>query len=75
MSCTSTFKIVEQPTDYSTVIKKGRVTGVIFKENGNCFLCLQDKQRFTPTIDDIQKAEQILEENLEKVNKSRIEPS
>lgn len=71
-SCSSTFKIVEQPTEYSTVIKKGHLTGVIFKENGGCFLYLQDKERFTPTIDDIQKAERILKENLAKVNELRI---
>ncbi|MBG25668.1 MULTISPECIES: hypothetical protein [Flavobacteriaceae] len=71
VSCSSTFKIVEQPTEYSTVIEKGRITGVIFKENGACFLCLQDKERFTPTIDDIQKTERILEQNLKEANKSR----
>jgi hypothetical protein len=72
VSCSSTFKIVEQPTEYSTVIEKGRITGVIFKENGACFLCLQDKKRFTPTIDDIQKTERILEQNLKEANKSRM---
>lgn len=72
MSCVSTFKIVEHPTEYSTVIKKGSVTGVMFKENGNCFMCLQDKERYTPTIDEIQKAERILIENLEKANESRM---
>ena len=69
VSCKSTFKIVEQPTDYSTVIEKGRVTGVLFKEIGDCFLCLQDKERFTPTIDEIEKAEQILKQKLETVNR------
>ena len=64
--------MIEQPTDYSTVIEKGRVTGVVFKENGNCFLCLQDKERFTPTIDDIEKAERILKKNLKAVNESRM---
>jgi hypothetical protein len=48
------------------------VTGVIFKEDGECFMCLQDKERFTPTIDDIQKAERILKDNLEKANESRM---
>ncbi len=46
------------------VIERGRVIGVIFKEEADCFLCLQDKERFTPTIEDIQKAELILKENL-----------
>ena len=72
VSCSSTYKIVEQPTEYSTIIEKGRVTGVIFKENGDCFLCLQEKERFTPTIDDIQTAERILKENLAKANESRM---
>ncbi|WP_308993998.1 hypothetical protein QLS71_015275 [Mariniflexile litorale] len=72
VSCSSTFKIVEQPTDYSSVIKKGHITGVIFKENGNCFLCLQDKERFTPTIAEIEKAEQILKKKLKTVNSQRM---
>ena len=72
VSCKSTFKIVEQPTEYSTVIEKGRITGVIFKENSNCFLCLQARERFTPTIDEIEKAEQILKQKLEKVNSQKI---
>lgn len=72
MSCKTTFKIVENPTDYSTVIKKGRVTGVVFKENATCFLCLQDKKRFTPTIEEIEKAELILKRNLKTINQKRI---
>ncbi|MFC0878936.1 hypothetical protein ACE01N_20245 [Saccharicrinis sp. FJH2] len=72
MSCRSTFELIEQPTDYSTVIEKGRVKGVIFKENATCFMCLIDKQRFTPTINDIEKAEQILKKNLKTINKQRI---
>ena len=72
VSCSSTFKIVEEPTNYSSVIEKGRVTGVIFKENGDCFLCLQDKERFTPTIAEIEKAEQILKKKLKTVNGQRM---
>lgn len=72
MSCKSTYKIIEKPTDYSTVIKKGRVTGVLFKENGTCFLCLQDKKRFTPTIEEIEKAELILKKNLKCINQTRV---
>ena len=72
VSCKSTFKIVENPTDYSTVIKKGRVTGVVFQENATCFLCLQDKKRFTPTIEEIEKAEVILKNNLKTINQTRV---
>ena len=72
MSCKMAFIIVENPTDYSTVIRKGRVRGVIFRENGTCFMCLQDIKRFTPTISDIEKAERILKENLESLNESRM---
>ncbi|CAM4356552.1 hypothetical protein [Gillisia limnaea] len=72
VSCKPTFETVEKPTDYSTVIEKGRVTGVIFSENGICFLCLGDKERFTPTIDDIEKAENILKRNLQTINNQLI---
>lgn len=72
MSCKSTFEIVENPTDYSTIIKKGRVTAVIFKENATCFLCLQDKNRFTPTIEEIEKAEFILKNKLKTHNQTRL---
>ena len=72
VSCKSSFKIVEQPTRYSTVIKKGRVTGVIFKGNGDSFLRIEDKERFTPTIAEIEKAEQILKMKLETVNEQRM---
>jgi hypothetical protein len=72
VSCQSTYRVVEQPTDYSTVVEKGRRTGVIFAENGDCFMCLQDKVRFTPTIEDIEKSEEILKENLKVMNQSRM---
>src|SRR5690606_33074171 len=72
LSCSTAYKVVEQPTDYSSVIEKGRVTGVIFKENAACFMCLQDTQRLTPTVEDIEKDENILRENLKTVNQSRM---
>lgn len=72
LSCKSTFEIVEKPTDYSIVIEKGRVRGVVFSKDGSCFLCLQDKERFTPTIDQIEKAEAILKQNLEQANSQLI---
>ena len=72
VSCSSKLKVVEQPTQFSTVVKKGRVKGVIFKENGGCFMCLQDEKRFSPTIDDIQKAELIIKKNLRQVNESKL---
>ena len=69
VSCKPTFSVVEQATDYSTVIKRGRVTGVIFDENGDCFMCLQDKKRFTPSIADIEKTEQVIRNNIEQFSK------
>ena len=73
MSCKSTFKIVEKPTDYSIVIEKGRLTGVVFSKDGSCFLCrLEDNKRFTPTIDQIEKAETILSKNLQRTNNPLI---
>jgi len=72
VSCKPTFEVIENPTEYSTVIEKGRVTGVIFSEDGLCFLCLENEERFTPTVDDIEKAEDILKQKLETINSQRI---
>ena len=72
VSCKPTFETVEKPTDYSTVIEKGRITGVIFSKSGLCFLCLENKERFTPTIDDIEKSENILNQNLKTKNSQLI---
>lgn len=66
--CSSAYRVVEQPTPYSTVIEKGRITAVIFDETGDCFMCLQNEERFTPTLEDIATAERILSENIKSAN-------
>lgn len=67
-SCSSTFKVVEAPTEYTTVVEKGRTTGIIFSEDYLCFVCFDDRERFTPTLADINTAERILNEQLESLN-------
>ena len=67
-SCKSSFEVTERPTDYSTVIKNKHFEGVIFSENADCFLCLLDKKRFSPTLQDISKAEEILKQKLKAEN-------
>jgi hypothetical protein len=68
-ACNSTFLIVEKPTDYSTVVKCGKIKGVIFQENVDCFF-FHNEKRFSPTIDDIQIAEKILKEKIKIANSS-----
>ena len=68
MSCKTSFKVVENPTNYSTVIKKGNLIGVIFSSNSTCFLCDSYKNRFTPTLEEIEKAENIITEKIKELN-------
>ena len=72
ISCDSTFKVVEESSEYSTLIKRGRVRGVIFNENSECFMCFHNENRFTPTLEEILKSEQILKDKLKETNKTRI---
>ena len=67
-SCTSNFKVIENPTEYSKVIKRGKVTGVIFSEKAECFMRLQNVKRFTPNIEEIESAEKILRKNIKAIN-------
>ncbi|MDR2854017.1 MAG: hypothetical protein LBV31_01785 [Prevotellaceae bacterium] len=72
ISCKSEFQVIETPTNYSTVIKNHKIEGVIFLKNADCFLCLGNKKRFSPTLTDIQKAETILKQNIKKENNPLI---
>ena len=67
-SCSSEFKVVEQPTEYSEIIKRRQIVGAKFSENGSCFMCLQNVKRFTPSLAEIKIAENILKKNIRKIN-------
>lgn len=71
-SCNSIFKVIEKPTDYSVIIKRRQIIGANFSEKGNCFMCLQNIKRFSPSLDEIKIAENILRKNLKKINKKKI---
>ena len=67
-SCSAVFEVTEKPTDYSVVIENREVCGVIFSADAECFLCYIDTNRFTPTLLEIQLAEEILKNNIKEVN-------
>jgi len=72
IACKTGYQVVETPTDYTTVVKKGRTTGVIFTKDADCFLCFQDKNRFTPSLADLEEAERILKDNIKSANELGI---
>lgn len=67
-SCATTFRIVNHPTNYSTYIRKGKMEGVLFLASADCFGCGKYLRRFSPTMADINTAEQILSSRLEAFN-------
>jgi len=71
-SCSPSFEIVEQPTDYSTIVRGKGFQGVIFSEDVECTYCFQSEERYSPTLQNIQKAEEILKNNLKQENSERI---
>ena len=72
ISCSSNFKVIEKPTEYSEIIKCGQIVGANFYENGDCFMCLQNVKRFSPNLEEIKIAEKILRENIRKANYRKI---
>ena len=72
LSCKSDFIVIENPSQYSKVIKRGKVIGAVFSENGECFMCLQNEKRFTPNIEEIESAETILRRNIKEINYKKI---
>ena len=72
MSCKTSFKVVENPTNYTTVIKKRKLTGVVFAANSTCLFCDSHKNRFTPTLEEVEKAESIIRKDIEKINNPLI---
>lgn len=72
LSCNSNFKVVEKPTEYSEIVKCGKIIGANFYENGDCFMCLQNVKRFTPNLEEIKIAEKILRKNIREINSKKI---
>ena len=71
-SCSSEFKVIEKPTEYSEIIKRRQIVGAKFSENGDCFMRLQNVKRFTPNLEEIKNAENILRKNIRKTNSKKI---
>ncbi|MBF9254391.1 hypothetical protein I2I11_13885 [Pontibacter sp. 172403-2] len=72
MSCATSLKVVEEPTDETVLVSNQRYRGVIFKEKADCFLCRFGENRFTPSIEDILAAEEILRLNIKEENKPLV---
>ncbi|MGD1889166.1 MAG: hypothetical protein ACFB15_00955 [Cyclobacteriaceae bacterium] len=75
-SCSASLEVVEQPTEYSMVIGNRDFQGAIFSEDVECSYCFQSEERFSPTLRNIQVAEEILrnslrQENSEKTNQGK----
>jgi len=72
VSCSSNFKVIEKPTNFSEIVKRRQIVGANFYENGDCFMCLQNVKRFTPNLDEIKKAEKILREKIREANHKMV---
>lgn len=72
LGCKSTFRVIESPTDYSKVVARGNLRGTVFLENFNCFYCEQHKTKFSPSIDEISLAENLLKSNIQIVNSDKL---
>ncbi|MEG0850270.1 MAG: hypothetical protein RSH24_10430 [Flavobacterium sp.] len=72
ISCSSDFKVIEKPTNYSEIIKRRQIIGAKFSESGDCFMCLQNVKRFSPSLEEIKNAEKILRKNIRKTNSKKI---
>ncbi|WKN44485.1 hypothetical protein [Tunicatimonas pelagia] len=71
-SCKASLKIVEQPTRYSTVVEGESFQGVIFSEDTECTYCFQGEKRFSPTLYNVQEAEEVLKDNLRQENAEKV---
>ena len=71
-SCNSNFKVIEKPTEYSEVIKRREIIGVLFSEKGGCYMCFQNRNRFSPNLTEIKIAEKILYKNIREINYRKI---
>lgn len=67
-SCNSLYYHVESLDSNVELIKKGKIESVIFSKDADCFLCNLGVSRFTPTLQEINEAEEILKKNIKSAN-------
>lgn len=67
-SCNSLYYHAEIIDSNAEIIKKGKIESVIFSKDADCFLCNLGIARFTPTIQEINEAEEILIKNIKSAN-------
>ena len=67
-SCKATFQEDHKFGQTATIIKKGKIESVIFSKDADCFFCNLGVSRFTPTIQEINEAEEILKKNIKEAN-------
>ena len=53
-------------------MKRRKIVGANFFETGDCFMCLQNVKRFTPNLDEIKKAEEILRKKIRIANHKMV---
>lgn len=70
--CSSAFRLIEKPTDYSIIVAKGKTYGTVFLENASCLYCEQFDTKFSPTVEDISLAEDILKSKIKTINADRL---
>lgn len=67
-SCNKSFYNVGSINSNTTIIKRGNIESVIFSKDAHCFLCQIGVNRFTPTMKQINDAEEILIKNIRSAN-------
>ena len=67
-SCKSYFNEIGSINSNAVIIKKDNIESVIFSKEADCFLCNLGENRFTPTLQEINEAEEILEKNIRFIN-------
>ncbi|MGB3587628.1 MAG: hypothetical protein WBA23_13860 [Tunicatimonas sp.] len=54
------------------VVESKGFQGVIFSEDTDCTYCFKSEKRFSPTLHNIQEAEEVLKNNLRQENRERV---
>lgn len=67
-SCRTTFYEVEKHPNNTLITKRGKIESVIFSKDAVCLFCNLGVSRFTPTLEEINQAEIILQKNIKTAN-------
>lgn len=67
-SCKSAFQETSEYKKHSIIIKKGEIEGVIFRKDYDCFPCNIGNNRYTPVIEEVNLAEEIVAKNIKIIN-------